>query len=281
MSDFSAPGMKGSVFTRMESIKTEATKKELVLIKKLSKIDSKSLIYLSITELSELTGVAEATIVRFCHKLDYQGYQDFKLHLSQDIALKGAAESKKKPDLIADEMVDAIRQTQRNVDYDNILTIAQKIIRARRICVFAVGNSSIAALSIKYSLSKVGLNVSGDLDPHIQSVVAANLTEQDIVILVSVSGSTKDIIEIAKIAKSHNVPVVVLTNHLKSPIIPYSTYRLYSVKKEAANNGGNIATIVSQNYMADVLCSTVIELMGESAKRNALRAHSAVSNKLL
>ena len=41
---------------------------------------------MSISDLAEACGVAEATITRFCRKLDYKGYNDFKLALAKSVA---------------------------------------------------------------------------------------------------------------------------------------------------------------------------------------------------
>lgn len=44
-----------------------------------------NVMYLSITELSDLIGVGEATILRFCRKMGYKGYQDFKLAIAKEL----------------------------------------------------------------------------------------------------------------------------------------------------------------------------------------------------
>ena len=77
--------MIGKVFDRIQAIRPVATKTERKLIDRICEIDKKDLIYLSITDLADMLGVAEATILRFCRKLEFKGFQDFKLHLSQDM----------------------------------------------------------------------------------------------------------------------------------------------------------------------------------------------------
>ena len=77
-------------------------------------------------------------------------------------------------------------------------------------------------------------------DAHVQSIVVSNLTPKDVVILISVSGSTKDIIEVAEIAKERKTPVVVITNYPNSPICKYADYILASSGREAAYEGRNL-----------------------------------------
>ena len=46
----------------------------------------------SMSELAELTGSGEASIVRFCRRLGFDGYSSFKLSLASDIAYRHSAE---------------------------------------------------------------------------------------------------------------------------------------------------------------------------------------------
>lgn len=64
--------MIGKVFDRIEGLRPVATKTEVRLIDGLKKIEKEDIIYMSITELASLLGVAEATFLRFCRKLDYK-----------------------------------------------------------------------------------------------------------------------------------------------------------------------------------------------------------------
>ena len=65
----------------------DPTPSEKKLAKKLIGLDINEVVYMSITELSEKISSSEATILRFCRKIGFKGFQDFKLALSRDIAL--------------------------------------------------------------------------------------------------------------------------------------------------------------------------------------------------
>jgi len=47
--------------------------------------NAQDLIYDSVTELAEKADVGETTVLRFCRKMKFQGFQDFKLSLAQDL----------------------------------------------------------------------------------------------------------------------------------------------------------------------------------------------------
>ena len=39
----------------------------------------------NVTELADSAGVSDASVVRFCKKLGYKGYQDFKVNAAKDV----------------------------------------------------------------------------------------------------------------------------------------------------------------------------------------------------
>ena len=71
--------MIGKVYDRINNMRPVATKTDLKVIDGIMKLKKDEIIYMSITELAMRLGVSEATILRFCRKIDYRGFQDFKL----------------------------------------------------------------------------------------------------------------------------------------------------------------------------------------------------------
>ncbi len=271
--------MIGKVLDRMESLRAVATKADMRLIDGIKQIKKDSIIYMSITELATRLGVAEATLLRFCRKLGYKGFQDFKLSLSQELGSAPTNEDVCPAKRVADDMMDAILETYKEFDYEKCREAAQCIIRAQKICVFGVGSSAIAPAMLKNRLIRAGIYVENTTDTHIQAIIASNLTKNDVIILVSVSGATKDIINLAEIARKNETPVIVLTSYDKSPLAKYADYAFFTCRKEVAYEGGSLATVVAQSYIVDMLCTAVFESIGEESSRRALNASMAVSDK--
>lgn len=272
--------MVGKVFDRIESLKLVATKTEAAMIEKIKTIPKEEIIYMSITELATKLKVAEATFLRFCRKLDYRGFQDFKLCLSQELGAEetdnsATGHSKR----IATNMVDAIMETYKQLSDEDCRRAGLLIYHARKVCVFGVGSSSIAPQMMKNRLIRAGLAVETTADTHLQTIIASNLSKEDVMILVSVSGATKDILTLAEIAKKNGTPLIVLTNYNKSPLAKYADIAFFTCRKEVAYEGGSLASVVAQSYIVDTLCRSVFELLGEESSKRSLNASMAVSDK--
>ena len=273
--------MVGKALERICAAKEIATKTEKKVIDGILNIPTNEIIYLSIGDLASRLNVAEATLVRFCKKLGYTVFQEFKLHLSQDSVLLNQSDADCTAKKIALQMVDAINETSRSIEYNDCLRIADTMIKSGKICAFGVGNSAITAMEISNVLARIGIMVTYTPDPHLQAMITSNLTANDTVILISVSGSTKDIIDVAEIAKKNGVNIVVITCYDRSPLAKYADYILFSTRREAPYEGGSVSTIVSISYIINVLYNAIREKLGQEGYEYTMRSAHSVANKSL
>ena len=271
--------MIGKALDRITAAREIATKTEKKVIDGILNIPTEEIIYLSISDLASRLKVADATLVRFCKKLGYNGFQDFKLHLSQSAGTSEKKTVNCPAKRIAIQMLDAINETARSVNYDEYLRIADLLIASERIFAFGVGNSAIAAMEISNVFSRMGMMVSYTPDPHLQAMITSNLTSRDTIILISVSGSTKDIIDVAEIARRNHAKIVVITCYDRSPLAIHADHILLSTRREAAYEGGSVSTIVSISYIINVLYNAIYEKLGEKGYESTMRSARSVANK--
>lgn len=272
--------MIGKVFDRIAAMQDKYTKTEKKLVQGLSNIDPQRLIYLSITELAAELNVAEATVARFCRKIGYSGFQDFKLCLSREQGSEREVTTSIQQ-RIANKMRDAIGHTSDGLEYDKCLEIAENIINAKKVCAFGVGNSYIPAVEMGHSFARIGINVVVTADSHIQSIFVGNMGKGDVLVLFSVSGSTKDIIDVAAIARQKGVTIVVITGYELSPLAKFADYILLTAIHEEVYEGGSLTTIVSITYIVDVLFSAIHDKLGPSASERMRSSADSVSNKAM
>jgi DNA-binding MurR/RpiR family transcriptional regulator len=273
--------MQGKVFERIASVGSGATKTEKILIKKITSVDPSELIYMSITELALKLNIAEATILRFCRKLGYKGFQDFKLNLSQDLGSTDNASLSNAGEVIKKKILEGLDFSCKNLDYAKVDSVSEAIWKSRKLCVFGLGNSYVATNFASARLIKAGIIVSNSPDPHVEAIEAGNLNKDDVVILCSVTGGTKDIIDVAKIAHDNKATVVVITNYVNSPLAKYGKYIFVSSGKEAPYEGGTVSSIVSQIFILDVICDGVFAAGGNAEAKKVMSAAKYVSGKAI
>lgn len=270
--------MNGTVFERIELIEHYATKQERVIIDFLRSHPVKEMLLLSITEFSEKVGVGDATMLRFCRKLGLKGYSEFRFLLSQTSdEQEGAAGND--ADEILGNMITALRSTHDLLNPDEIHKAADMILNARRLYALGSGNSGLAAQEFCNKVLRYGLRCEYWADTHFQTIAASLLERQDAMLLFSVSGGTKDMLDIAKHAVQRGVKLIIVTNYLKSPLAKYADALLCVVAKSAPLNSGSLVSKVSQLYVIDVLTREIRTKMGEKAETSLKKTALAVMDK--
>lgn len=251
--------MKGKVIEKIASFKSSATKKEKLIIERIKNIDPNELIYMSITELSDKIDVTEATILRFCKKIGYSGFQDFKLAMSQDIAVNSSLHLSGTMETSLYKIQSGLDFSVKNLDTKQIKKVAEHILKSKKICIFGIGNSYISTLYFYNSLVKAGINIWISADTHIRNMLAINLTEDDFVLLMSASGETSEILDLARTCKKIKIPTAVITNKIHSSLAEYATYLFVSSNKEKEFDGSELSSIISQIFILDILAQTILE----------------------
>lgn len=231
-------------------------------------MDTEEAVYSSVTDLAEKSGVGETTVIRFCRKLGFRGYQEFKLAVAQNLVSPEEHVHGKIEENDTLEVVSRKITTQNTHALENTLNLLQTqalekaanaIVSANRLFCFGIGSSGITAMDANHRFMRFGYNVIHSTDSHVMAMNAALVTRDDVVFGISTSGSTKDVVDAIRIAKENNAFVICLTNHARSPITKYADVILLAASKESPLQGGAFASKIAQLHLLDIL-TTVIAL---------------------
>lgn len=266
--DFQELCMAEGIYDRIALIKNNTTKQDRAIINFLNDNNVNNLSYLSITEFANCAKVAESTLLRFCKKLGLKGYSEFRMMLAQSMSSEYTGNSDDFAFTILSSMTTALQSTYELINQDNIEKAVTIILNAKRIYCLGSGNSGIAALEMRNKFLRFGIHVYHLNDNHFQTIATSTLGPDDALTLFSVSGSTKDMIEIAQKAKQLGTKLIIITNYLKSPLGAYADIPLYVVAKNTPLDGGSLIAKVSQLYVIDVLAAAVYKRTKDSSQRN-------------
>ncbi|MGD6870976.1 MurR/RpiR family transcriptional regulator [Sutcliffiella horikoshii] len=221
-------------------------------------------LYYSVTDLADVSEVGETTVLRFCRKIGLKGYQEFKLAIAKDLSSINHEKEFNKSDenkpaslvaSIANNTKNAIDETMNKLNQETLDGVIELLLRAKSIQFFGVGTSGLTALDAKNRFLRFGFRSDAVIDPHLQSMTAATLGEEDVVIGLSVSGSTKDTIDSLKIAKENGAKIIAITYYARSPITKLADMVMLSGGKESPLEGGSLAAKIAQLFVIDLLCT--------------------------
>ncbi|NRA40895.1 MAG: SIS domain-containing protein [Pseudomonadales bacterium] len=166
-------------------------------------------IHMRIVDLAEACQVSEPTVVRFCRAIDCSGFQDFKLQLAQHIAGMQEYEdfSINANDSVADlgrKVFDATLSTLSEVrdaiNPDVMENAIQAICHAKRVEFYGFGASAAVAADAQHKFFRLQISSAVYSDPHIQTMSAMSLSNDDVVVAISQSGKTTALIEAVRLA---------------------------------------------------------------------------------
>lgn len=264
----------------MEQIKHTLTKSE-TKINEYIRLHSQQVLYYSLTELSDASGVAEATVLRYFRKLGFKGFQEFKLFLAQETLLGTQQDGEDTfIDKIKNNMVLAINESAELVRLEDLQKGIEIINSTEDVVIYGIGSSGIAGLDMQNRLMRIGKHASVITDPHFQIMRASTMSEKTVVIAISHTGSTKDIVDAAKIAKANNSKIIALTSYVKSPLTKFADLVLLCSAKENPLDSGSLVSKISQLYLIDLLCTGLTMKNIEQAKSIKMNISKNISCKL-
>jgi len=251
----------------------------------------KDVIYMSITDLADACGVGESSVFRFCKTMDLKGYQEFKIVLAHSISLDNET-----PQLGAITMQDTIAELSSKVLSSNVHALTETfnllsendiahavecLVRAQRIHFFGVGSSLMTAMEAKNKFMRITNKTECSIDSHLQIMSAALMTDQDVAVLISYSGSTKDTIEVAKVAKERGAKIISITRFAKSPLTSFADITLLCGANEGPLQGGSLSAKISQLYLLDLLYLEYFKQTNKESVHNKELTAEAVIEKML
>lgn len=238
-------------------------------------------------DLSQKTGASESSVVRFCKSIGIGSFKSFKMELVKYNTLSESSltdfsilEKKDSPyDLfhrVTYANKAAIESTLASLDRRELEKAVESIKNASRIVFFGVGGSATPAFDAHYKFTKLGYHSIMAHDFHYMLSLIPYLAPNDIFFAISMSGKTKDVLELAQFAKKKGAIVIAITNLDKSPLYKLATIRLCTPIVEQDFRVGTISSRMTQLNIIDALYLSVFNMVGEQVVERYHEARNEV-----
>ena len=193
-------------------------------VAKLLLADPRSFATLPISELAERSQVSKPTVVRFCRSVGYDGLADFKLKLAGNVnegvpfVHRSVDVDDKAGDIVVkviDNAVAAMLRYRNAAASQSVERAIQALAAAgregRRIEFYGVGNSGIVAQDAQHKFFRLGVSAAAVSDGHVQVMSATMLKPGDCAVIISNSGRSRDLLDVADIARKKGATVIAIT----------------------------------------------------------------------
>jgi RpiR family carbohydrate utilization transcriptional regulator len=175
---------------------------------------------MSMAELSGNASVSDPTIMRFCRRLGYEGYQDFKLNLAQTLVPSAPFEYEQITARDSIENVvrktcrnslNAIQRAQDDLVPSQIAAAGTALAKASWIGIYATGISDITSFDAEHKFQRLGLRCAALIGRKKQWMHAEQARPGEVALIFSQSGATKQMVEVAIAVKAGGGKVIAVT----------------------------------------------------------------------
>lgn len=242
--------------------------------------------FMSISQLAEECGTAEATVSRFCRNLQLKGFNAFKIELARDyVAQKKPEHSTDTPQGRSHEVGQlahaAVDQTIELMQPEKVCQAVDLLEKAPRVLCFGSGGSMILASEFANLFSTVSGKFFAISDSHTQITATATAQPGDVIILFSYSGATTNSIQVLELAKQLGIATILITRFSKSPAAALADVVLRCGSNEGPFQFGSVPAKIAQLIVTDILFQEYCFRNPDSCEENIERIAGALSVKHL
>ncbi|AJG97465.2 MULTISPECIES: MurR/RpiR family transcriptional regulator [Clostridium] len=203
--------------------------------------NKEKVIEMTVSELALESSVSEATIVRFCKKCDLKGFYDLKIKIAKEMVNLKSSNISNELDSnnimqslqnILANKIEELKQTISMMNEGNIKRILEAIKGARIVQFAAVGNTIPVAMDGAYKFNQLGISSVTNTIWETQLAFSYTLTKEDVVIVISNSGASKELVALLEIANERQATTISITNHENSPVANKSKYHINTSTRE-------------------------------------------------
>lgn len=243
-------------------------------------------IHSSIATLAKMADVSEPTVNRFCRRLDTKGFPDFKLHLAQSLAngtpyVNRNVEESDGADAYTHKIFEStmacLDVAKNSLDSMQVNRAVDLLTQAKRISFFGLGASSSVARDAQNKFIRFNIPISCFEDIVMQRMQCINCSDNDVIVLISHTGRTKSLVEIAHLARENGATVIAITAK-DSPLDKAASLSITLDVPEDTDVYMPMASRVVQMTVIDVLATGFTLRRGSGFRENLRRVKDALKD---
>ncbi|HBG4073548.1 TPA: MurR/RpiR family transcriptional regulator [Clostridioides difficile] len=275
-----------SILEQLESPTFKVTKSDKLLIAYI-KENIDDVFYKPISQIAKESNIGEATITRFVKKMNFNGLQDFKVTLAQEISTinkkniinkniqndEPALDTAKK---LLSSNVTTLENTVEIINSKDVHDCARLIINAKKVYFIGIGYSGIIAQDSNYKFMRIGLNCVSFDSSHTMIMMSSIMEEGDLIIAISHSGETEEIIKTVKLARANNAKIISITENKNSELKDISDVHLSYVSGETVLETGSISSKLAQFFIIDLVYTQVVKELSNEAIERKIKTTNAI-----
>ena len=246
---------------------------------------------MTVRDLAAETGTSPASVSRFARTLDYRTYSDMRLALGISISRASGEEKAAGGKVALDDIEGSIKyvlshkvkelaETTSLIDSNDFAAVVNLLHYADLVLIAGVGNTINMGANAAFKLSQVGVRAICPSSTEAMASTAANLTEYDVLLVISTSGYSKRLVNIFDSAEDSNTPIVMITDNPDTPLAKRATHIIRAVSRDRAIVGSDIYfSHNSINYILELLFLFLVSCWDDPVELNRIISKNLMGDR--
>ncbi|ASW44353.1 MurR/RpiR family transcriptional regulator [Clostridium isatidis] len=214
---------------------------------------------INITDLAKEIGTSGATITRFSKKIGCDNFVDMKIKLSSTGSESAQNEEEGIFSYVYKYYNEVIEKTKLIIDKDSIFKVVNEIKKAKHIYIYGVGSSGLTGEEMMQRLLRMGFNVHSITDSHMMIINSSIVSMGDLIIGISISGETEELIQALRLSKKRGAKIVGMTSFKDSMVSKLSDIELIVYNPKFVDKNKFINSQFSVMYIIDLISMVLLE----------------------
>lgn len=230
---------------------------------------------LSSLELAKLIGTSNSTLTRFCQKLQYRNFIELQTLLSKEHT----------PEQVPSETIGKV-----NFYYQKLLAssielvqvsalqkLAEQLNEANKVVIVGLGSSGLVAKELNLRLVQMGFTSTAITDSHLMLLQSSLFSEKSLIVAISASGETREVIDACQAAKKVNMPICALTQSNQTALAKLSDTILFTSDLKQVSDERFVHSQLPLLFLIDAI--TYLLLENPTYNENLKKARQALANR--
>lgn len=278
-----------SILDKLNNKEIKLSKSHKILLEYIKK-NINDVSYKSISEIADESNLSKSTITRFIQTMGFDSFKEFQIEIAKETRYQNNENIINSSITQNDSLIDVaykliesssiiLQKNFRNLDIHKINTCVEKILKSRRIYFVGIGYSGNIAMEYSYKFMRIGINCNYFVDSHTMIALSSIMDKDDLVIAISHTGNTREVIKSCKLAAQNNSTVISITSNENSQLSKISNVSINYISDESLFETGSLSTKTVQGFLLDLIYTQVVKSrFKESTDKKIITTHAIKNN---
>lgn len=201
---------------------------------------------ISLEQLAREAKVSQPTVLRMLKAVGYSGFKEAKVAFIEErlqkregrensvlgMQLQKGDQIEDVPGKIIGNTIQLLQDSLQAISAKALKKAVNAIENAEKIVIFSVENSNTIAVDLMTKLLYLGIDCEFNEDYYLQSIRAGHMREGELAIGISYTGTSKNTVDVLKLAKKSGAVTIAITNFTDTPLVKYADIVILTSNKQ-------------------------------------------------